>query len=74
MASPVDYSPLLSPSLHPTPNPHTLGLTFAPRHRSNVRQQRLAGVEHPPRYMGVVVVLGRAPCDHPLAREQARVV
>ena len=37
---------------------------------SSVRKQRLAAAECPPRYMGVVVVLGRAPCAHPLAQEQ----
>jgi len=37
---------------------------------SKVRAQRLRGADTPPRFMGVVVVLGRAPCEHPLAAEQ----
>ena len=40
---------------------------------SAVRSQRLANNDSsdpPPRYMGVVVLLGRAPCRHPLAQEQ----
>ena len=37
---------------------------------SHVRRQRLGAADPPPRYMGVVVVLGRAPCAHPLAQEQ----
>lgn len=37
---------------------------------SAVRAQRLGGCDPPPRYMGVVVVLGRAPCAHPLAQQQ----
>ena len=32
---------------------------------SAVRGQRLAGADDALRYMGVVVLLGRAPCDHP---------
>ena len=78
LTPPLPSLSLPSLSHHPTPphppHPtHIKGLTLAPSPRSTVRKQRLEGAECPPRYMGVVVVLGRAPCDHPLAREQVRV-
>ena len=38
---------------------------------STVRRQLVpAAVDLPLRYLGVVVILGRAPCDHALVREQ----
>lgn len=37
---------------------------------STVRQQLLGAAACPLRYLGVVVVLGRAPCEHPLASQR----
>jgi salicylate hydroxylase len=37
---------------------------------SRVRRQLLGPEDSPLRYLGLIVVLGRAPCEHPLARDK----
>ena len=60
-------------------NQQRQGLGYQQQRRGTMGMQRRGNMGRPlggqpnGRYTGVVVVLGRAPCDHPLAQEQARV-